>query len=175
MPRRHDESAGSRLGIACEPRAAESSGFTGNVRVRASAAAHRRRSIPERIEEHLWPTSPPRPHSGSRWEPPTTPTDPADSPSPASTPAAQASAGPRRLRGRVAVVGAAVGLLTVGGLGGFAAGQAFFGDSADSGVVQDAVPGDDGDSFRGGPPGGDRPVPPGRTTEDAPTDDGDTT
>jgi uncharacterized protein HemX len=104
---------------------------------------------------------PTTPHSGSRWEPPTT------EPVPPAAPAAPRS---RRLRRRGALLGAAVGLAALGGAGGYAIGQAADGPS-DSAVVQDS-PDDDAtteDGFRG-PRGDGRGFP--RPDDDL-TEDGD--
>ena len=104
------------------------------------------------------------PPSGSRWEPPTT-VPPAESPAPSRT---------RRLRRRGALLGAAVGLAALGGVGGYAIGQAAAG-SSDSAVVQDS-PNDDAttdDGFRGprGDDGDGRGFPP--DFDNGTTDDGD--
>jgi hypothetical protein len=57
--------------------------------------------------------------------------------------------------------------VTLGGIGGYAVGQAAGSDTVETGVVRDAVP--DGDGFHGGPWDGDRLVPPG---DDGSADDG---
>lgn len=74
---------------------------------------------------------------------------PADTPENAS--GAKGRSGPRRLRGRAAIAAAAVGLLLVGGFGGFALGHATGGDGERAEGFPGRVHGFDGD--RGGPPG----------------------
>ena len=116
------------------------------------------------------------PHSGSRWEPPTNELPHAVEPVPPAAPAAPAAPRSRRLRRRGALLGAAVGLAALGGVGGYAIGQAAAG-AGDSAVVQDGTS-DYGTTTDDGFPGprgdGDgRGVPPDSGTTDDGTDDSD--
>ena len=117
------------------------------------------------------------PRSGSRWEPgpddetvaqPATPPEPpvaTDTEAPAPAPAAPKRPWTQRVRGNGGLVGAAVALVLVGGLGGFAVGHATAGPDRFPGGPGGGFPGadgqlppprhdDEGDGF-GTPPGSD--------------------
>ncbi|SDC88607.1 hypothetical protein SAMN05660690_2770 [Geodermatophilus telluris] len=145
--------------------------------------------------------------SGNRWEPSGAPTwHPEHTPDAATgtphatttaqMPAAPAPSGalatgkprrlPAKLRQRAAVGAATAALLAIGGVGGFAVGQAATGDGAASPAVQQGgtTTDPDGDGFLGGRPDFGQGTPPGfggtppgfddGTTDDGTTDDGTT-
>jgi hypothetical protein len=92
-----------------------------------------------------------RPHSGSRWEPATPPPGYSPAPSPSVAAPGTPRRLPSRLRRRGALAGAAIGLVALSGLGGYAVGHdASQTDPAQAGVVQ---PGD-GDGATGPDDGG---------------------
>ena len=110
------------------------------------------------------------PSSGSRWEPgpdadPTTPlaaaqaeaTEPpaSEDPAPQEPAAAPPTSDTRRTgrRTKAILAGSALGLLLVGGLGGFALGWALAGDESTPSVVERDTR-DGGRGFPGAPPGG---------------------
>ncbi|PRY47380.1 hypothetical protein LY71_11411 [Geodermatophilus tzadiensis] len=128
--------------------------------------------------------------SADRWEPSGTPhhtatarVPAAPAPFPAWTATGRPSRLPARLRQRAAVGAAAAALLAVGGIGGFAVGQAAAGDGTPSLVHQGGLPGGSApDGTPDFPPGGDPGTPPGSgdtapddgATDDGATDDGTT-
>ena len=126
--------------------------------------------------------------SGSRWEPTPDGADPTTVESPAApgttaeqpaatvddSPAHETTATPtvRRFRGRAALAGAGLGLVVVGGIGGYAIGHATGDDGPGKvGLVSNELPGQDGRMHGprdgGGPSGGlDGQDQPGQTQPD---------
>jgi hypothetical protein len=103
----------------------------------------------------------PTPHSGSRWEPP--PAPPGDQPGSQPAAAPRVRARPFAVRGRGAKVAVATVIVTLGGLGGFALGQAasdggdqigLVGSTTDDGRLPGSRP-DPGDGLGPNPQGND--------------------